>query len=150
MTIDSIVLVLVFCSVLNEWALSGFTPTMNTVLKFPKENALEAVIPFFLAIKSFGCACFTIKGDIRNGEIVTTYLDVFQFSIYLVIMASVMYSALFLNITTAHSNILNWSKKFSAIGGLLIAMLFCIFNFVHRAKVWRIFTLLYKWDNEVI
>lgn len=135
-----------------EWvkALYGFTQSiMNTILKFPKENALEAVIPFFLAIKSFGYACFTIKGDIRNGEIVTTHLDVFQLCIFLVILASVMYSALFMNITTAHSSILNWSKKFTAIAGLTIAMLFCIFNFVHRVKVWRIFTLLYKWDNEV-
>lgn len=113
-------------------------------------NALTLSINFLKYLKLLGFACFTVKGDINEGQIHTTFKDfVFFFLNVLVGIILSFISFHFTNDSTHKSLIINFGSILTTNGGILVGLNWMFVSFIVRYNIWKIITNLHAADLMV-
>ncbi|XP_053690862.1 putative gustatory receptor 28a [Sabethes cyaneus] len=121
------------------------------IWKFPKSNIFECMVLHYFYLKLNGYACFTIVGAIETGKIRTSILDRLVFLFHTALACGLLLASLLL--VSEASNM----SPLMIIGGKLIwftcyiATVFgIVWNFIHRSKVWSLYTSVYNVDQLLL
>ncbi|XP_055548435.1 putative gustatory receptor 28a [Wyeomyia smithii] len=121
------------------------------IWKFPKSNIFECMVLHYFFLKFNGYACFTIVGEMETGEIRTSIFDRFVFLFHTTLACGLLMASLMF--VSPASNM----SPLMIVGGKLIwftcyiATLFgIVWNFLHRSKVWSLYTSVYNVDKLLL
>ena len=113
-------------------------------------TALTLSINIFNYLKLLGFASFTVKGDINEGQIHTTFKD-FMFFLLNVLVGFLLsfISFHFTKDSTQKSLIINFGSMLTTNGGILVGLNWMFASFVVRYNIWKILTNLHAVDLMV-
>lgn len=114
-----------------------------------KENLYEVIQPFFYGLKFFSYSCFSIKGNVTDGNIYTSKIDFFAYFAYLCINCTILYLSFTYDSGLSESVVLEFGNKCVLWFSLTIAIIACSLIFIFRHKAWRIVKRCYNFDNQV-
>lgn len=116
-----------------------------------KASIWKVVKPFYWILRIFGLAIFSINGDIGDGKITTNFHNIFQ----MIIVLSAQFYLLYFNSTndfyvgkTSSFLIDKGAYCLEIFNALNVLMGTLIFTF-YRKKIWKIFSKLNVFDEEV-
>lgn len=113
-------------------------------------TALTLSINIFNYLKLLGFSSFTVKGDINEGQIHTTFKDFMYFlSNVLVGFLLSFISFHFTNDSTQKSLIINFGSMLTTNGGILVGLNWMFVSFIVRYNIWKLVTNLHAVDLMV-
>lgn len=113
-------------------------------------TALTLSKNIFKHIKLLGFASFTIKGDVNEGQIQTTFIDFMFFSLNVLVGILLSFISFhYTNDSTQKSLIINFGSILTTNGGILVGLNWMIVSFIVRYNIWKIITNLHAVDKKV-
>jgi 7tm Chemosensory receptor len=118
---------------------------------FQSDSLYDVVKCVFLCTKLVGFAPFSVVGDVKNGVIQSTMIDVAWCSAVFSSLLYILYANLMENILLQQTNSIVVEKGGRVI--LLIAIINLMFiafsTFVNRHRVWKILGKIHRCDSQV-
>lgn len=117
-------------------------------LKF--ENVFASSKLTFIFMKILGFACFSIKGDVKNGQIKTTVFDYFLFAIFFSLSCFALYFSMIFTYNSAASPVTNFGVNLLIKSAMVVVITGILLNFLFRHKIWMVMTNFYELDLKVL
>lgn len=134
----------------NEDATNGITCSWRLLMVFkPKTNIYEMVLPFFFFLKLLGYGYFRVKGNITDGQIRTTFVEILLFIFFFSYNLFLLYLSLTTSYSIAKSPILDFGGKIVLWTSLFMAGVSEAITFRLRKVTWGILRKYYNFDNMV-
>lgn len=111
----------------------------------------DSVKTFHIGMKIFGYASFSFDGDIADGKIQMTFIDILIFLIINSVTIALIYLnwAFNLSLINTTSRVINIGSRFVLLFEITNVLVSIISMFIRRQEVWGIFTRCYKFDEEM-
>lgn len=106
---------------------------------------------YYIALKVFGFAGYSIDGDIHNGKIKTQFKDVAYLSLWILFEIYLIYVNVVINLSLSHTGsfLIDEGSRFVTILGVCNVLFSTVINFLLRYKIWHIFDKIYSFDQNV-
>ena len=106
---------------------------------------------YYIALKVFGFAGYSIDGDIHKGKIKTNFMDVAYLSLWIIFEVYLVYVNFDINLSLSHTGsfLIDKGSRFVTILGVFNVLFSTIVNFLFRYKIWRIFWNINSFDHDV-
>lgn len=106
---------------------------------------------YYIALKVFGFAGYSIDGDIHKGKIKTNFLDVSYVLFWIIFDSYLIYVNVDINLSLSHTGsfLIDKGSHFVTILGVCNVLFSTVINFIFRYKIWDIFGKFYSFDNDV-
>lgn len=112
-------------------------------------NIYKIAKPLYYVCKYTGFACFSIKGNIKDGKIHSTYYDVTLFLFFSGFYINNIIMSLEIDSYNGSSVILDIGTYTNLLVSLLAALIFAVTSFVQRHSIWSILQYLDQFDEYV-
>ena len=106
---------------------------------------------YYIAIKAFGFAGYSIDGEIHKGKIKTKFMDVAYLSLWILFEIYLIYVNVNINLSLSRTGsfLIDKGSRFVTILGVCNVLFSTIINFLFRYKIWQLFVNFYSFDHEV-
>ncbi|CAO1439498.1 unnamed protein product [Diamesa serratosioi] len=104
---------------------------------------------YYIGLKIFGFAGYSIDGDIYKGKIKTQFKDVAYLSLWLLFEIYLIYVNVDMNLSLSNTGsfVIDKGSRFVTILGVCNVLFSTVVNFLFRYKIWGIFTQFYSFDQ---
>lgn len=113
-------------------------------------NIYTTVKPLYYVCKFSGFACFSIKGNIKDGKIHSKFYDILLFLIFFGFCTNNIIMSLEIDSYYGSSVILDIGNYTSLLVSLTSALVFVVNSFLQRHNIWSILKPLDQFDEHIM
>lgn len=114
-----------------------------------EKNIFKTAKPLYLVCKFSGFACFSIKGNSKDGKIQSKFYDILLFILFCCFYINNIYMSLEVDSYYGTSVILDIGNYTSLFVSIMAALLFVVTSFLQRHNIWSILKSLNQFDQHI-
>lgn len=118
-------------------------------MSLKQNNIYTTVKPLYYVCKFSGFACFSIKGNIKDGKIHSKFYDILLFLLFSGFCTNNIIMSLEIDSYYGSSVILDIGNYTSLFFSLTSALVFVVTSFLQRHYIWSILKPLYLFDEHI-